>query len=73
MTDTTRYIEHDCIRGDMWDALAFKYYSAESLAVNIMDANKDYAGVVMFEGGEKIRIPILEDTERPESLPPWLR
>ena len=57
----------------MWDALAFKYYSAESLAVNIMDANKDYAGVVMFEGGEKIRIPILEDTERPESLPPWLR
>ena len=39
----------------------------------IAKANREYVGVLLFEGGERLRIPIVEKVETPETLPPWRR
>jgi len=71
--DIVRYIEHICIRDDTFDALALKYYNEETLSNYIIEANPDYTGCVMFEGGERLQIPVLDMTVLPDSLPPWKR
>ena len=43
------------------------------MAHYIIQANPDYADVLIFEGGEKLRIPTLESVESPDTLPPWRR
>ena len=68
-----RYIEHTCIHGEAYDALALRYYNEETMADRIINANPEYGAVVTFEGGEKIKIPVLDLNELPESLPPWRR
>lgn len=71
--ETVDYIEHKCIRGDMYDALALKYYNEETLAYIIMKANREYGDTVVFEGGETLRIPVIYGAPTPETLPPWRR
>ena len=39
----------------------------------IAKANPDYVGVLLFEGGEELRVPIIDKVETPETLPPWRR
>ena len=38
-----------------------------------VEANPDLSDVLIFEGGEAVRIPIVETVETPETLPPWRR
>ena len=71
--EAVSFIDYTCIRGDTYDALALKYYGNESMSTYIMDANPYYNNMVIFEGGETLKIPVLFDTELPESLPPWRR
>ena len=40
---------------------------------DIIEANPDLSDVLIFEGGEAVRIPIVETVETPETLPPWRR
>ena len=39
----------------------------------IAKANPDYVGVLLFEGCEELRVPIIDKVETPETLPPWRR
>ena len=41
--------------------------------VGFIAANPDLSDVLIFEGGESVRIPIVETVETPETLPPWRR
>ena len=43
------------------------------MASTIIEANPDLSDVLIFEGGEAVRIPIVEIVETPETLPPWRR
>lgn len=43
------------------------------MATHIIKANPDLSDVVVFDGGEIVRIPILEIIETPDTLPPWRR
>ena len=43
------------------------------MASTISEANPDLSDVLSFEGGEAVRIPIVETVETPETLPPWRR
>lgn len=43
------------------------------MATYIIRANPDLVDVLVFEGGEAIKIPILEAVETPDTLPPWRR
>ena len=61
------------VEGDSFDALALEYYDDEMQASLIMAANPDYCDVLIFEAGVTLRIPIVENVELPETLPPWRR
>ena len=61
------YEDYVARQNDSFDLLA------ERMAHIIAKANREYVGVLLFEGGERLRIPIVEKVETPETLPPWRR
>ena len=48
-------------------------YGDESLAHYIIEFNPDYADVLIFEANVALRLPIVENVETPDTLPPWRR
>ena len=60
-------------QGDCFDLLAGQAYGQEAMAGAIVAANPDYADVTAFEGGELLRIPVVDTVETPDTLPPWRR
>lgn len=69
----TGYLIHIAKSNETFDMLALKYYSDEFMASYIIEANVRYNGVLLFEGGEKIKIPIFDTLENDETLAPWRR
>ncbi len=67
------YQEYMTQEGDAYDALAIDFYEDEMMASYIIQANPRYMGTLIFDAGIKLRIPVLENLERPETLPPWRR
>lgn len=67
------YEPYTAQRGDSYDLLALQAYGEERMAHIIAKANPDYVGVLLFEGGEELRVPIIDKVETPETLPPWRR
>lgn len=67
------YIDYTTQQGDTFDSLALAAYSEEKLASTIIQANPDYCDVIIFDSGVRLRIPIIENIELPETLPPWRR
>ena len=65
--------EYTTREGDTFDALALEMYNEETLAHYIIDFNPDYSDVLIFEANVPLRLPIVEDAELPETLPPWRR
>lgn len=61
------------VEGDTFDGLALEFYDDEQKSSVIMGANPDYCDTLIFEAGAEIKIPILDDVELPETLPPWRR
>jgi phage tail protein X len=73
MRRVTAYKEYTTREGDTFDALALEMYGEESLAHYIIEFNPDYADVLIFDANVALRLPIVEDAELPETLPPWRR
>lgn len=67
------YFEYTAKSGDTWDAIAFMAYKVERMAHHIIQANLAYIDILTFEGGEKLKIPIMDTLETPQTLPPWRR
>lgn len=57
--------------GDTFDALALAMYKDETRASDIIQFNRDYANVVVFEANIELRLPIFDGADSPETLPPW--
>ncbi|WP_441423714.1 phage tail protein [Anaerobacillus sp. MEB173] len=58
--------------GDTFDKIALEKLNDEKLAGIIIEANIDYAHIVIFESGVKLTIP--EPSEQQSThLPPWKR
>lgn len=58
--------------GDTWDMLAIAAYSEEKLASVLINANRKYAGTLIFPAGIKLVIPILQEyVETPATVAPW--
>lgn len=70
---TVGFIDYVAQGGDTFDSIALVAYSEERMASTIIEANPDLSDVLIFEGGEAVRIPIVEIVETPETLPPWRR
>lgn len=73
MSTSSKYYYKTAKRGDTWDTLAFSEYGEERNATTIMKANVGMCQVIMFEGGEQIKIPIITKVNSPSTLPPWRR
>lgn len=73
MRKVTAYKEYNTREGDTFDALALEMYGEETLAHYIIDFNPDYADVLIFDANVALRLPIVEDVETPDTLPPWRR
>lgn len=67
------YIEYTARQGDTFDRLALAAYHEERMASTIISANPDLSDVLILEGGEVLQIPIVENVETPDTLPPWRR
>lgn len=73
MRRVTGYKEYTTREGDTFDALALEMYGDETLAHYIIEFNPDNADVLIFEANVALRLPIVEDAELPDTLPPWRR
>ncbi|MDD3139617.1 MAG: tail protein X [Lachnospiraceae bacterium] len=70
MSDELKY--YTTRSGDTYDILALAAYSEEKLASRIIEANKQYADILIFEAGIELKIPIIEENEStPGTLAPW--
>ena len=60
------------IQGDMWDSIAYKVYGSEAGINTLLEANQEYADVVVFSANIALQVP---EYIAPESsrLPPWRR
>ena len=67
------YKEYKTREGDTFDALALEMYGSETLAHYIIEFNPDHSDVLIFEANVPLRLPIVEDVETPDTLPPWRR
>ena len=73
MPRVTAYKEYITREGDTFDALALEMYGEETLAHYIIEFNPDHADVLIFDANVALRLPIVEDVELPDTLPPWRR
>ena len=64
--------EYTTMQGDTFDILSLDTYNDESFATTIIQANPDYANVLVFPSGVNLKIPIIE-TAAASTLPPWKR
>lgn len=67
------YFDYTAKSGDTWDSIAFSAYKVERMAHYVISANRQYIDVLTFEGGERLKIPIVDELETPKTLPPWRR
>ena len=66
---STKYIVP---QGQMWDMISTDFYGTPFYIADLVNCNPQYADILIFEGGEALDIPILEE-RTPDSLPPWKR
>lgn len=67
------YNEYRTVQGDTFDSIALDVYDDEMMAGVIIAANPDYCDVLIFDAHTVLRIPIIDGTNIPETLPPWRR
>lgn len=60
------------IQGDMWDGIAKKVYDSESGINVLLEANQEYADIVIFSAGVVLTVPDYMPPKT-ELLPPWRR
>lgn len=70
---TQQLIKYPTRAGDTFDELALQVYDSEKKAHLLIEANPDYADVLIFDAGVVLTIPVYEDTVLPETLAPWRR
>ena len=67
------WYEYTTNQGDTFDALALDLYDDETLSSEIIKENPDYADVLVFDAGEILYLPVIEDVEQIVTKPPWER
>lgn len=66
------YFNYTTMRGDTFDILALDAYNEEFKADVIIKANPQHSGVIIFDAGVVLKIPIIEE-QSSDTLPPWKR
>lgn len=66
----SEYYRYTTLAGDTFDSIALDYYNQEFLSAPILQANPTYRNVLVFSGGEVLKVPVLEP-KAADTLPPW--
>ena len=69
--DILGYTTYETQINDTFDMIAYNQYGNEMLAHLIIQENVRHADVLIFEEGVKLKIPVINEIEVTESLPPW--
>ncbi len=72
--DETLYELYETKSGETWDSIAFDLFTNEMMASTLIQENKEYADVLIFDGGEVLAIPIVNEENEEDSIdtiPPW--
>lgn len=67
------YMYH-CAAGESWDSIALAVYGDEKYAAELISANPEHSGRLIFMGGEKLLIPAINLSAVSEYAPsnaPW--
>lgn len=67
------FLTHITIEGQRWDQLAAYYYGDALQYERIVSANTHVPLAPSLPGGLKLAIPVIEQDDLSQSLPPWLR
>jgi hypothetical protein len=59
-------------QGDTFDTVALDFYDDEFKAAELIKANPEHAGTLIFAAGVTLMIPALAE-DIPPTLPPWRR
>lgn len=54
---------YKCSGGETFDSIAHELWKNEKYAADLMCANPELTGKMMFTGGEKVYLPVIELTE----------
>lgn len=65
-------MKYTTISGDTFDIIAYKHYKDEKQAIKIIEANINYANIIIFSEGIVLKIPDIEIVSS-INLPPWKR
>ena len=57
--------------GDTWDKIAYDLYGDESFMTQLMNANRQYAHICIFDSGYVLHVPDIKQEEDDEALPDW--
>lgn len=63
--------KHTATAGETWASIAFKYWTEETLMHKLIEANPLLANIIVFEGGEQVTVPDIEEEDMKAALPPW--
>ena len=66
------YLTHITTDGERWDQLAYKYYGDSTQYERIIAANPHMAMTPTLPAGVKLAIPVVEQSDVVEDLPPWM-
>ena len=59
--------EYHCAAGESWDSVALELYGDEKYAAELLNANPALCHKVIFEGGEVLYMPIVEQASEEET------
>lgn len=60
------------IQGDMWDAIAYRLWSNETLFHKLMEANPQHRHVVIFPANVSLTVPEVATEQTTKAMdPPW--
>lgn len=68
-----QYLQHITTEGERWDQLAWHYYGDPMAYERLIQANRHVAVTSILPAGILLAIPVIDDTQTTEDLPPWLR
>ena len=52
-----------CSAGETWDSVALTVYDDEKYACELLNANPALSSIVIFSGGERLELPVVEEIE----------
>ena len=71
-----RYSSHEYYvtsQSDTFDMIAYDLYGNEYLASDIVELNPEHAGVIVFDAGVELRVPVYGESAEAERVAPWRR